>query len=366
MNITRTTTLTSLILVPALLMLSACGNGQAQDHNGDEDEAPAIPVEVTEVHRGDVTAFYATTATLEADREARVVPRIGGNIVELLAEEGDVVREGQVLARIENERYRLELERSEAVFRRLQQDFNRSREMHQRNLISTEAFERAKFEFEAQEAAFNLARLELSYTEIRAPIAGVVSERMIRVGNMVNTSEPVFVVTAMDVLLATLHVPERELARLAVNQNATIAVDALGGRPFLGTIARISPVVDPNTGTFRVTIEVSGEDGVLKPGMFGRVSIVYDRRADSLLVPVEAVITEDTRSSVFVIVDGKAQRRAVTLGYRNNGHVEITSGVAEGERVVVTGQASLRNDARVTVIGDPAPEETESEEEIVE
>lgn len=365
MTINRTHPLTLLLLVTVLPFLGACGNGQAQDDTN-EDEAPAIPVEVVEVHRGDVTAFYATTATLEADREARVVPRLGGNIVELLAEEGDVVTEGQVLARIENQRYRLELERSEAQFRRLQQDFNRSREMHQRNLISTEAFERAKFEFEAQEAAYNLARLDLSYTDIRAPIAGVISERMIRVGNMVNTQEPVFVVTAMDVLLATLHVPERELARLAVDQSAAIAVDALGGRPFEGRIARISPVVDPDTGTFRVTIEVSGEDGLLKPGMFGRVSIVYDRRVDSLLVPVEAVITEDTRSSVFVIIDGKAQRRAVTIGYRNNGHVEITSGVEEGERVVVTGQASLRNDARVTVIGDPEPEEAEAAEEIVE
>lgn len=365
MTINRTHPLTLLLLVAALPILGACGNGQAQDDNN-QNEAPAIPVEVAEVHRGDVTAFYATTATLEADREAHVVPRLSGNIVELLAEEGDVVSEGQVLARIEDERYRLELERSEAVWRRLQQEFNRNRQMYQRDLISAETFERAKFEFEAQEAAFNLARLDLSFTEIRAPIAGVVSERMIRVGNMVNTQEPVFVVTAMDVLLATLHVPERELARLAVDQTATIAVDALGGRLFQGNIARISPVVDPNTGTFRVTIEVSSEDGALMPGMFGRVSIVYDRRVDSLLVPVEAVITEDTRSSVFVIVDGKAQRRVVTVGYRNNGHVEITSGVAEGERVVITGQASLRNDSRVTVIGDPAPEEADAEEEIVE
>jgi membrane fusion protein, multidrug efflux system len=345
------------------MFLSACGNGQAGDSNAN-DGPPPIPVEVVSVRRGSVTAFYSTTATLEADREARVVPRLGGNIVELYVEEGDAVSAGQPMARIDNDRYRLELSRAEATMRRLEQDFNRSREMFARDLISAEAFERAKFEFEAQQASFELAQLELSYTEITSPIDGVVSERMIRVGNMVSNQEPVFVVTSMDPLLATLNVPERELARLAAGQAASIAVDALGGRRFEGRIQRISPVIDADSGTFRVTVEVSGEEGLLKPGMFGRVSIVYDTREDTLMVPVEAVIVEDARSSVFVIIDGKAERRIVTTGYRNNGEIEVRSGIEAGESVVVTGQASLRNDSAVSVIG--APEATETEGSVAE
>ncbi|MCA1798693.1 MAG: efflux RND transporter periplasmic adaptor subunit [Xanthomonadaceae bacterium] len=356
-NLTRI----SLILLLALVAggLAACGNGQAKVPD-EKDEPPAIPVEVAAVSVGTITAFYSTTATLEAEREARVVPRLGGRIVELLVEEGDPVEAGQALARIDNERYQLELSRAEATLRRLEQDFNRSREMYARNLISSEAFERAKFDYDAQKAGFEIAFLELSYTNIASPIDGVVSERMVRVGNTVNTQDPVFVVTKMDPLRATLHVPERELARLQAGQVASVAVDALAGRRFEGRIARISPVVDPTTGTFRVTVEVNA-DGALMPGMFGRVHIVHDTRVDTLLIPVAAVLAEDARTTVFVVNEGVTERRDVRVGYRNNGSIEILEGLVAGELVVVTGQASLRNDSKVTVVsGGPTATEEEA------
>lgn len=353
----------SLALVGLLAVaLTGCGNGEAKVTEDEKDESqPAIPVEAALVQQGSVTAFYSTTATLEADREARVVPRLSGNIMELYAEEGDHVTEGQPLARIDNARYRLELARAQASLRRLEQDFNRNREMFERQLISSETFERAKFEFEAQKAAFELAELELSYTDIVSPIDGVVSERMIKVGNAVNTSDPAFVVTSMDPLLATLHVPEREMARLQVGQTAYVGVDALAGRQFAGRVARVSPVVDADTGTFRVTVEVRDQSANLKPGMFGRVNIIHDTRENTLLVPVEAVLAEDARSSVFVVADGEVRRRDVRTGYRNNGSVEILDGVAAGEYVVVTGQSSLRDKSKVTVVSG-GPETPEDEQ----
>jgi membrane fusion protein, multidrug efflux system len=350
MNQLLMTTRMPLLCCLVVLALAGCGDGQATA-SVEREDAPAIPVEVAKVARGSVAAFYSSTATLEADREASIVPRLGGTIVELLAEEGERVRAGQVLARIDDDRHRLELARDEATLRRLEQDFNRHREMQARDLISTEAFERAKFEYEAHLAQVQLSRLELSHTAIRAPIDGVVSKRLIKVGNTVNTSEPAFVVTSLDPLLAVLHVPERELARLAVGQPASIAVDALSGSRFQGRIARVSPVIDAGTGTFRATVEVSGEETPLMPGMFARVSIVHDTRENALLVPVQAVIAEDARTSVFVVRDGAAERRDVRTGYRNNGEVEILAGLEQNELVVVTGQAALRTDTRVQVIG---------------
>lgn len=355
-----------------LATLVGCGSGQSNGNgngNGDDKEEARIPVEVAEAQLGTIAAHYSATATLEADGEAHVVPRITGRITEILVEEGDVVTAGDVLARIDDDRLRLELARSEADLSRLRQEFNRNREMHQRNLISSEAFERLKYEYEAQQAQVELVRLELSYTDITAPIDGVVSERMIKVGNMVSTTEPVFVVTAMDPILATLHVPERELARLAPGQPAMLAVDAIDGERFAGRIARISPVVDAGSGTFRVTVEVTDDSGRLRPGMFGRFRIVYDSRNEVVLIPVAAVMNEDGRRSVFVVNSDEAQRRTVEVGYRNNGNYEIVSGLEPGEKVVTTGQASLRSGAEVLVLGEagaePAAEtgmETESEQ----
>lgn len=350
----------SLLIAAALV---GCGAGNSSQDNGKDDKEPAaIPVEAAAARLGTVSALYSATATLESDSEAKVVPRTSGRIVELLVEEGDRVEKGQVLARIDKDRLQLELARAEADLSRLRQDFNRHSEMHRRSLISTEAFERQKYEFEAQQAQVNLARLELSYTDITAPFAGVVTERMIKTGNMVNTTEPVFVVTVMDPLQATLHVPERELARLRAGQTAVLQADALPGERFAGQVARISPVVDAASGTFRVTVELRDPSGRLRPGMFGRFHIVHDQREQAVLVPVEAVLTEDGRTSVFVVNSDEAQRRTVVTGYRNNGEYEIVEGLEPGERVVVTGQASLRSGSRVLVIGDePSPDETPDE-----
>ncbi len=353
----------SLGMAVLMLLLTACGNGGAP--MGAMPEAPTtrVPVEVAEVREGTIMAFYSATATLESDGEARIVPRIAGRVVEILAEEGDRVEAGQTLARIDDDRLRLELARAETDLSRLRQDLARQGEMHQRNLIATEVFERLQYEVQAQQAQVDLVSLELSYTDITAPISGVVSERMVRAGNMVNTSEPVFMVTAMEPLQAILNVPERELARLQADQPARLQVDALPGELFMGQVARISPVVDSASGTFRVTIALEGHGGRLRPGMFGRFHIVYDSRDQAVLVPVAAVMNEDGRQSVFVVEEGEAQRRSITVGHRNNGEFEVREGLEAGERVVVIGQASLRSGVEVQVIGEEPDVEPDDDDE---
>ncbi|MEE4639353.1 MAG: efflux RND transporter periplasmic adaptor subunit [Wenzhouxiangella sp.] len=344
-----------LIAAVSLTILTACDQAPESDESLAEDAeiVEQIPVEVALAELGSVSAFYSATASLEADGRAKVVPRIGGQVMELLVEEGDSVKAGQVLARLDADRLRLQLAQAEANMRRLAQDFDRHREMHERDMISTETFDRLKFEFEAQSAQYKLAQLEVSYSEITAPIDGVISMRQVRVGNQVNTVDPVFEVTALDPLQAVLDVPERELSRLQPGQTAILRADALPGEEFVGEVARISPVIDPDSGTFRVTVELGGEHKRLRPGMFGRFSIIYDQRDEVVLVPVEAVLSEDGRSSVFVIRDGQAERRAVMPGYRNNGHFEITEGLEAGEQVVTTGQASLRTGSTVLVLNQP-------------
>ncbi|MEN1727010.1 MAG: efflux RND transporter periplasmic adaptor subunit [Pseudomonadota bacterium] len=342
--------------VLALTILTACGQAPEADTavaDAEETVVEQIPVEVALTKLGEIRAFYSATASLEADGRAQVVPRIGGQVIELMAEEGDAVVAGQVLARLDSDRLRLELAQAEANMRRLEQDFDRHREMHERDMISTETFDRLRFEFEAQRAQHDLAQLELSYSDITAPISGVISMREVRVGNMVSTVDPLFEVTALDPLQAVLDVPERELSRLQAGQPAVLQADALPGETFVGRVARISPVIDADSGTFRVTVELSGAQDRLRPGMFGRFSIVYDQRDDVVLVPVEAVLSEDGRSSVFIIANGQAERREIVPGYRNNGHFEVEEGLDAGELVVTTGQASLRTGSAVVVLNRP-------------
>lgn len=335
-----------------ILMLAGCQqHGDVTDNSDEEtEETPPIPVETGKPARGDILAVYTGTAPIEALAEADVIGKVGGEVREILVEEGDTVTKGQVLARLDGDRLRLGLSESEAKLRKLQREYERNADLSEKGLVSTGDFEKIRFEMEALQAAFNLSRLELDYTQIRAPIAGVVSERFIKLGNTISVNDPVFRITSFDPLVAYLHVPEREYRNINAGQAVAIDIDALQGPPIAVTVTRVSPVVDPATGTFKITIEILDEQRRIKPGMFGRISVVYDRHANVLQVPRSAIIEDIGRTSVFVVENDIAIRKYVETGYSDAGMVEITSGLGDDEDVVTVGQIGLKPDAKVAVI----------------
>lgn len=347
----------SLAHVALLAMLAACGGdaeSTAAGENGEDGtDAPPVPVEIGRPARGDVFAVYKGTAPIEAYADADVIAKVAGEVKELLVEEGDVVEKGQVLARLDGDRLRLSLNESEARLRKLQRDFERNIDLSEKGLISEGDFEKIKFEMEALQAAHNLASLELDYTRIRAPIDGVVSDRYVKLGSTLAVNDPVFRVTSLEPLIAYLHVPEREFTNIEPGQRANLYIDALQEDPIVTSVTRVSPVVDPVTGTFKVTIEIYDAASRIKPGMFARVGIVHDRHENALLVPRSAIVEDTGRTSVFVVEDGKALQMPVTTGFVNEGMVEILSGLDGEEQVVTVGQAGLRPDARVEVINSP-------------
>ena len=339
-----------LTVVSLCLALAGCKPGEAQMADK-KDEAPPIPVETAVVSAGSVSAVYSGTATLEAENQATVVAKVGGVVTHILVEEGARVRAGQVLARIDDARFKLALDQARANLGKTEAEYNRNLLLHDKGLVSADAYERVKFDLDGLKAQYDLAKLDYEYTEIRAPIDGVVSDRSIKVGNMVTINQPTFVVTDFDPLLASLYVPERELNKLRADQHATVTADALPNLTFNASIDRISPVVDAKTGTFKVTVAVADPSRHLKPGMFGRIDVVYDVRKNTLLVPRGAVLQEDAESAVFVVKDGVAMRRAVSTGYANQGNIEVTSGLKEGDVVVTVGQTSLKDGSKVNRIG---------------
>jgi membrane fusion protein (multidrug efflux system) len=345
-----------LALLLAIGLAAGCSNGKAKEKDKEDAAADTlVPVEVQPLKRAPMLAVYSGTAPIEAHDEAEVVAKVGGEVREIYVEEGDTVTAGQVLARLDGDRLRLELAQTDANLRKLERDYNRQLELSQKGLVAKGTAENAKFDLDALRASYDSARLELSYTQIRAPISGVVSARHIKVGNTIKPNDPTFRVTNLDPLIAYVHVPEKEFRKIAAKQPAEVVVDALGGERFAGVIARISPTVDPQTGTFRAEVEVPDSTRHLKPGMFARVNIVYERRENALQLPRNAILDADGEQSVFVIAGDKAEQRRIKTGLANNGWVEVTEGMKGDERVVVVGQAGLKTGTLVKVVsGTPA------------
>lgn len=339
-------------LLLGCLALSACKSGDKGDAEKDKKGEDAVPVEVAAVVRRAIAASYSGTAPLEARAESQVVAKTSGVALQVMAEVGQQVRAGQVLVRLDSDRAMLQAAQSAAQMRKLEANYNRSLQLSKQQLVSASDLDQLKFDLENIRAANRLANLELSYANVVAPITGVVAERSIKTGNFVQINSPIFRIVDTSRLEATLNVPERELATLKPGLPVQLQVDALPGRPFEGRVDRVAPVIDSGSGTFRVICAFES-GGLLQPGMFGRIKIDYDQRADALVIPRNGLLDDENDPAVFAVRDGKAVRLPVKLGYYDGQWVEVRDGLKPGDRVVTAGKVALREGTAVLVIGDP-------------
>ena len=334
------------------LALAACkgGNGDAdaKDGGASKQKVDAVPVEVAQVDRRAIAASYSGTAPLEARAESQVVAKTSGVALQVFAEEGQQVHAGQVLVRLDAARAALQAAQSAAQLRKLEANYNRSLQLSKQQLISANDLDQLKYDLENARAVNRLANLELSYTNVVAPMSGVVASRSIKPGNFVQINTPIFRIVDNSRLEATLNVPERELETLKPGLPVTLQVDALPGKAFAGKVDRVAPVVDAASGTFRVVCAF--ENGhTLQPGMFGRIRIDYDQRADAVVIPRVALL-DDEEPAVFTIRAGKAARQPVKLGYVDGEWAEVRSGLKVGDPVVTAGKVALREGSPVQVL----------------
>jgi len=276
-----------------------------EESNGDDgeeksEENQGVPVEVASVQLGDISSYILLSSTIETERSVDVFPQTTGLVDQLLAEEGDYVRKGSVLARLEDEEYAIDEAKAEVAFRKLENDFKRIEKMYHDKLISVEEYENARFELRQAELEWQKAKLLLKYTRIDAPIGGVVSERLINVGDRIASSTKIFSIVNLDSLIAIVHVPEREIDKVSLDQDVIVGSDFIQGSGIEGWVKRISPVVDPNSGTFKVTVGLKADGLPLKPGMFVNVHIVTGTHENTILVPRDAIVYDGGREYIYL------------------------------------------------------------------
>lgn len=335
---------------PLCLALGACSQGGAEASAHGQDGAAALAVETVQTRRGELVRHFSGTATLVAEREAQLVSELGGEVLQLLAEEGDRVAAGQVLARIDGERARLALAQSASIARRLDHEAERASQLLDKRMIAADVAERARYDRDAQRAAVDLAALSLSKREIRAPYAGVITRRHIKQGQWLAPNGLAFEIADFGDLVAELPVPEKELAGLVAGQPVTIHADAFPEGAFIGSVERIGAVVDAKSGTANVRIDVEEADTPLRPGQFVRIAIERERIADALLIPKAAVLMDAGQTEVFVVREDRARRQPVRLAAEQEGWVQVLDGLAEGDAVIRLGQAALSDGDAVAVI----------------
>jgi len=352
-----------LVLGLALLLAVGCGKGKGPAGQGEAAASlqggpggpggrmnlPPIPVAVEPAQVGSISSYYAATATLEANQQAEILARTSGVILSIRAEEGDRVKEGDTLLKIEDQELKFRLKQAEAEAAKQKTKFERLQKMFESNLVSADEFETGKNDLQAAEAARDLAQLELSYTRVTAPFSGRIVRRLVDAGQNVSSGTPLFEIADLDRLLAKVHVPAKEFRNIKTDQPVELRLDSATG-VLEGRITLVSPVIEATSGTIKVTVEIPKVGPDTRPGDFAEVRIVTDRHPDALLVPRTAVITDKGEQVVYVARDSTAERRVVETGFESDESIEIKTGVAENERVVVQGQRSLKHGSPIKIL----------------
>ena len=317
-----------------------------------KDDLDSVPVETIAVWRGEISSYILLSSTIETEQYVDVYPYLTGIVSKLLAEEGDELKKGDPLLMLDAEEYRLAEAKARTHLESLQGEFNRIQIQFDKDLLSKEEYYKAKLNLDQLLISWKEANLSLSRTTVRAPISGVVSLRNVRQGDRVTSATHLFSMVNLQDIIATVHVPEKELATIKKGQLTYVSSDYLEDKRFVGYVKRISPVVNPNTGTFKVTIGLDADHEGLRPGMFVNTFIVTMTNDDALLLDKDAIVYEGDKRFVYVVKDSLAHRIRVEVGFEDASLVEIVSGVNDSDKVIIVGQNGLRDKTKVKVVNE--------------
>jgi RND family efflux transporter MFP subunit len=321
---------------------------------GAKKERPVVPVKVATVDRRTMSSFLLTTATLEAQAEVDVVARANGVVTSYRSEEGDRVAKGQVLAQLDDEEARLEAEGARVSLETKTRAKERADEMSQKGIISAQTHEEAISAYESARTSYDTKRLTLTHMAIRSPISGIITKRDITTGQRISTGAKVYHIVDARTILGRVHIPEQNLSAVRVGQTALVTTQAFSGQIFRGRVRRISPVVDPASGTITVTLALDPK-GKLRPGMFASVKLATETRPNVLAVPRLALLRRGETNVVYRVASDSVMPRQLKIGLSDTSHVEIISGIDVGDTVVVVGKTGLQTGTKVAVVGGKPP-----------
>ena len=276
----------------AIFCAAGCGKKGAVDKKQE-----TITVKVMTVKKQDLGKVLEYIGNIKGRDEAVVYPKVSGKIIEKAKEENGPVNKGEVILYIDRDEIGLKFEKA----------------------------------------------------PVESPLTGVVGRIYVDIGASVTPQTPVALVSDMSTVQIDLDIPEKYLPRMALGQEAIIAVDAYPGREFRGKVTEISPLIEHDTRTAPIEITIDDEEHLLISGMFAKIKLMLEEHKDVPVILKEALIGKQPDLYVFVIEDSKARLRNVSLGIREGAYIEVTKGVKEGDRVVIMGQQRLRDGSPVIV-----------------
>lgn len=342
---------------------------------------PSLTVDTAAATRGEIIEYITVVGNLVGQSTVDVVPRVAGRIDSLTAKLGDRVTRGQQIAKIEDRELQQQVKQAEqslevnrATVKQRESDLQlrkttlaRQQELLAKGLQTRQVVEDAEAGFNSAVAAVDLAKAQLAQTEARidelkitlsntiivSPVNGFVGRRNLDQGAFAGANTVILQVVDIGTVRMVSNLVEKDFKRITQGVQALVEVDAFPGEQFAGVVSRVAPVFDAATRTASMEIEVPNPGYRLKPGMYARVRLTAQRKADALTVPRTAVVDSEGRRGVFLPDGQTAKFQPVQTGLQDTERVEIVEGLTDGQRVITTGALALREGDRITPMNMP-------------
>ncbi|MFA5535734.1 MAG: efflux RND transporter periplasmic adaptor subunit [Bacillota bacterium] len=387
----------SLILIAILafaLALGGCGS------SGEENQGVrSLPVEVQKVELGSVFIKDLVTGSLTPVADVPLIPKLGGKIEQIAVQVGQSVREGDLLIQLETTDIIAQLRQAEAALEAAKTGYTNAEAQIPANLkmaevnyenakttyesleqlfleggISKQQFEGAKAQLDVAkaqldnarnaplqletvkaqvkqaQAAYDAVKAQLDNAAIRAPITGTVTMLENEVGHMVGPGMPIASVAQLDPMLGIFNLTESQVNKLAIGDEVEIYISAMGKTPFVGTVIEVAPVADPRTRGYKMKAKLPNENGSLRSGMTAQVGFVLDGIEDSIVVPLQSIVTKGNRQNIYLVEGEQARECPVEILLQDNTMAAISGEVKPGDQIVIQGQTLLQDGSSVKVV----------------
>ena len=358
-------------LALALLLLPSCSKKSPEgEGEGTEEGAANIVAEVTvtRLGRSDIESTLSVSGTVSAlpNQDVRVSSLVPGRVARMMVAEGDHIREGQVLAKIDDRPFRDQVQQAQAAVDQAKANLEnsslnlqRNERLLERGIAARKDVEDARTQASVNkaalsqaEAALSLVRLNLARTEVRSPLTAMIVKRLLSVGEQVDgtAAQPVFEVASTSEVELFGNVPALYLDKIRLGQTLEISTEAFPGKTFQSHVVAISPAVDPATNVGLVRIRMANGAGLLRLGMFLTAQVPLETHRNALVAPLEAVYRDqDGNPEIYRVQGEKAEAVPVKLGLETKDRIELLSGAQEGETIILGGGYGLPAQAKIKV-----------------
>lgn len=356
-----------IILVTTLMVILSITMAGCSKKSQEQDKAQSVrggrgagTVKVAQVVEGNLKEKMTLSGTLEALNSVDLVAKTSGKVASLLVDVGSRVSAGQTLMTLEAEDLaaavasaEANLEAAKVTYDLSLSKYQRGKELKQAEAISQSDFEenyegayrKAAAALKSAQAALAQSQARYNDTIIKSPISGIVTARNINVGELAGSSSPIFSISNLDKLVVLVNVNEQQVNKFAEGQKVAVKVSAVSQNPFTGIVTNIALAADPKLKAYPIKIELDNKDHKLKPGMFAEV--LWENELKTLLIPREAVLSQDGKSKVFVLDHGVVKERQVQTGAADGKNIVVTSGLSKGEQVIVGNLDNLKDGMKV-------------------